>query len=97
VLLLAGDQSEIHGQRQLLKSVYGRRFTVDGKKKGNRKTKIPSTKSQIPNKFQIPITKSPGGDFDQNEEKACNFKGDFVLEIGICLLFGIWDLGFKSY
>jgi len=48
------------------------------------------------------MTKSPSGDFDPNEEKACNFKGAFVLEIGIwslefvCYLeFGIWNLSLR--
>jgi hypothetical protein len=57
------------------------------------KNKIPSTKFQIPNKFQIPITQSPGGDVDPNEEKVyCNGFLFWKLEFGILDLFGIWCL-----
>jgi len=43
------------------------------------------------------MTQSPDGDFDPNEENAIerSFRfGNWNLELGIYLLFGIWDLEF---
>jgi hypothetical protein len=48
--------------------------------------KIPNSKSQIPNKLQISNPKLP--------KASLRILEAWKLEFGICLGFGIWDLGF---